>query len=412
MESSIGEFVKGKNLKSRVMIVAGEASGDLHGSGLVGELKRISPDIEIFGIGGPRMEAEGVKLHYRSEDMAFMGLVEVMRHIPFVLRALSDMRRLLQDKKPDLLILIDYAGFNLKLANIARKKGIPVLYYILPKVWAWGGWRIPKIVQVTSKIAAVFPFEPAIFNGRGGGAEFVGHPLLEVVKCESTKAQFLYDIGASTRSGSTIIIGVLPGSRRHEIERIFPIMLEALKSIGENLQNIRALVGCLDEIEPSLYEDIAAKEEVQVKLLKGRTYDLMRHSDLLLVGSGTATLEAAILGTPMVIIYSMSYLSYIVAKLFVKIPHVGLPNIIAGKEIVPEFIQRAADSQRIASESISILKDSKRYEKVRRDLSEVKDKLGGPGASVLTAEMAADMIGVKSSREGAVLLTDSKRSQD
>lgn len=373
---------------TKIMIVAGEASGDLHGSHLVREIQHLEPGIEIFGIAGAKMVDNGVEAIYRAEEMSFLGFTEVVRHYPFIRKVFRHMEDLLRARKPDLLITIDYPGFNLRFAKSAKEIGVPVMYYIAPQVWAWGASRLEKIARTVTKMVVVFPFEVPIFRAYSIDTEFVGHPLLDLVKMNCSKEEFRRrnNINPNLR-----LIGLLPGSRVQEIERLLPIMLQTTDIISGKMGPVEVAVGTAPMLNGDLYDGMINGRE-DVKVLRDQTYDLMFHSDLLLVASGTATLESAIAATPLIILYKMAPISYLIGRFVVKIPYIGLANVVAGRKIVPEFIQGKAESRRIADASMQILQDSKSYFQITHDLKEIRGKLGESGASARAAKIAVDMV--------------------
>jgi len=377
----------------KIMMVAGEASGDLHGSALVRELRKLDPSACIFGMGGPLMEKEGMTLLKDISGSALIGFSETLRHLPSIWRTLSYMKKALERERPNILIPIDYPGFNLRLAKSARKLGIPVLYYIAPQVWAWGASRIPKIAERVDRIAVIFPFEVPIFRRYGIDVEFVGHPLLDIVKPRLSREDFLVEAGLE---GCEILIGILPGSRAQEIARILPVMLEAAEIMNDRLNGAAFALGAVETVREGLYLRATSRSgTLRLKVLRGMTYEIMKNADLLLVASGTATLESAILGTPMIVIYKTSTLSYLIGRAVVRIPNIALANVVAGRRVVPEYIQGAADPKGIAEEALDMLGDSARMAGLRRTLLETKGKLGSGGAAKRVAEMAMEMISIK-----------------
>jgi lipid-A-disaccharide synthase len=373
-----------------ILIVAGEASGDLHGSRLASELKRLRPDCTLRGIGGPQMEQAGVQLLYSLRDFAFLGFSEVLKHLPFIRRAFKRLDRLFLVDKPDLLILIDYPGFNLRLAKMAKKRNIPVLYYISPQVWAWQPRRAYAIARWVDQLAVVLPFEAKFYKRRTGlQAHFVGHPLLEVVHSQKSRDTFCRQEGLDPHRP---VLGLLPGSRAQEIIRLLPVMLEAGRLLRRRMPRLQIAVGAVSTVECALYQNLLSDEDRGIALLTDQTYDLMKHSRLLLVASGTATLESAILGTPMIILYRVSFLSWLLALLLVRVRHIGLVNLVAGERVVPELIQHQVNAPRVAREAYRLLMDQGRHAQVMDKLAKISSKLGPMGASRRTAELALNVI--------------------
>ena len=376
----------------RVMIIAGEASGEMHGAGLVAALKASRSGIDIFGIGGDRMERAGCALIYHIEKFSVMGITEVIRHLPFIRRALRRMDGLLESRRPDLMILIDYPDFNLRLARKARKRGIPVLYYISPQVWAWRSRRIHSIVRLVDCMAVVFPFEVELYEKAGGKVVFVGHPMLEALESRQSKAGFCEGAGLDP---DRPIIGMLPGSRVMEVERMLPAMAGTLKKVQQDLPDTQGVIGLAPTVPRA---GLAGNFEGHAKVIpvvENSTYEVMRHADLLLVTSGTATLESACFGTPLLVLYRMSRVSWWIARRLVSIPDIGLVNVVAGRRIAPEFLQDAVEPKTLAPVVLELLRDPKKRLEMTQRLREVKDRLGTPGASSRVADLAIELAGGK-----------------
>ena len=379
----------------RIMIIAGEASGELHGAGVVAALKARRPEIDILGIGGDRMEMAGCELVYHIERFSVMGLTEVLRHLPFVRRALRRLDGLLESRRPDVLILIDYPDFNLRLARKARNRGIPVLYYISPQVWAWRARRIRTIVNLVDCMAVVFPFEEALYEKTGGKVVFVGHPLLEVLESRQTRADFCAGAGLDP---DRPIIGLLPGSRTMEVERMLPAMVGTLRTVQRDLPGVQGVIGLAPTVSRSglaaCLAGRAGSEEGarDVPVVENSTYEVMNHADLLLVTSGTATLESACFGTPLLVLYRMSRLSWWIARRLVNVPDIGLVNVVAGRRIAPEFLQDEVDPNVLSPVVLDLLREPEKRRAMTRELRQVRDRLGTPGASSRVAELALDMV--------------------
>lgn len=377
------------NDAKKILIIAGEASGDLHGSGLIREIKKINPKVEFFGIGGEKMKKEGVELCFHIDRLSFMGFWEVLKNLSFVRKVMKTMSSVLESKKPHLAILIDYPGFNLRFARKIRDAGIPVVYYISPQVWAWGGNRVKKMKGLIDKMVVIFPFEKPIYDRYDIDCEFVGHPLLEVTRPVLSEEDFRrkFDIGKNE-----VVVGLLPGSRWQEVEKILPLMLESVRLLNTRIKSLRLILGLAPTIKKEGIEDLTNLSKLPLILVKNLTYDVMKHSDLLLIASGSATLECAILGTPFLVLYRTSFWTYLVAKSLINIPNIALANVVAGKKIVPEFIQNKAIPQKIADEMYEILNDKNRYKAIRNELEKVREKLGEEGASAKAAQIIVQMI--------------------
>jgi len=371
------------------MIVAGEASGDLHGGNLVREMRRIDPSLAFYGVGGKGMRLAGVELLADAAEMAVVGLTEVVFKLAAILRVMRRLKASLREERPDLVILIDYPDFNLPLARAARKCGIRVLYYISPQVWAWRKDRITTIRDTVDRMAVILPFEEEFYRKAGVEVSFVGHPLLDEVRKKYSRPEALKRFGL--REDATTV-GILPGSRRSEVERILPEMLEACRILEEKVSPLQFVLPLAGTLDPDFVREILGRFPVRVQLILDETYDVIAVSDAAMVASGTATLETALLETPMVIVYKVSPLSYAVGRRFIRVEHIGLANIIAGRTVVPELIQDQATPERIANEIRDLLVRRGRAREMKAALAEIRGKLGTPGASQRTARIACEML--------------------
>ncbi len=367
------------------MIIAGEASGDLHGSGVVRELKRLSPEVSVFGVGGEKMKREGMELIYHINELGFMGFVEVLKHLPFIRTMEHTLEQIVRFKKPDVLLLIDYPGFNLRFARIAKRYGVKIVYYISPQVWAWHRSRVKTIRELVDLMLVIFPFETEFYRAEGVDAEFVGHPLLEVLESRLNRQNFCKRFGLDERKP---IIALLPGSRKQEIDDIFSEMLSAARMISAQ-KDAEIVVGLAPTLEEKYLQTLYHLKGVHI--IQGMTYEVMAHADLALVTSGTATLETACFGTPMFVVYKTSWLTYGIGRLLVNLKNIGLVNIVAGKTVAPEFIQHRATAKKLAKEAVRLLNDEKRLKDMRAELSMVKGLLGTVGASQRVAERIMQM---------------------
>lgn len=372
------------------MIVAGEASGDLHGAGLVREALRLDPTLSFFGIGGPRMREAGVETLVDSSEMAVVGIVEVLAHIGVISRAFMTLRRVIASNPPDLLILIDYPDFNMLLARVARHHGVKVLYYISPQVWAWRTGRVKTIGRLVDRMAVVFPFEVPFYERAGVPVSFVGHPLADRVRPTMGRDEALASFGLDP---GRRVVGLFPGSRRGEIAKLFPVILESAQLLRERYPGIQFILPLASSLTDG---DIAPQLEasgLDVTVARDRVYDVMQVCDAIVTVSGTVTLEIALMGVPMVIIYKVSPLTYQVGKRLIRVDHIGICNIVAGARVVPELIQDEASADRIAAEIGRYLDDSAHAEKTRAGLAMVKEKLGTGGCSERVAGIILEMLG-------------------
>jgi len=373
----------------RIMIIAGEASGDLHGSSLVRAALSLDPSLHFFGIGGSLMRAEGVETLVDSREMAVVGLVEVLAHFPTIFRAFRAMEKILTRNPPDLLILIDYPDFNLRLAKVAKSAGVKVLYYISPQVWAWRVGRVKKIARVVDHMAVVFPFEVPFYEKVGLPVSFVGHPLVDSVHPTMSldEARESFGIDPTRRT-----VGLFPGSRKQEIRNHLPILLQSARILKERfpeLQFILPLASSLarEDVRPHL--DSCG---LSVILVEGKGYDVIQVCDAIVSVSGTVTLEIALQGVPMVIIYQVSPLTYQVAKRLVRVEHVGICNIVAGKRVVKELIQQDAVPEKIVEEIARILTEPEYSTAIKTEYAMVRSKLGSGGCSANVAQLLMDIL--------------------
>lgn len=378
---------------TRILIVAGEASGDLHGACLVTALRRLRPHLAVDGMGGPQMRVAGVNLLADAGATAVVGLAELWEKR----RVLRDALRRLQDHlrtvRPALLVCIDFPDFNLLLARTAHRLGIPVCYFISPQVWAWRRGRIRTIRRLVKKMLVLFPFEEGLYRDAGVDVTCVGHPLLDILADVRPRAECRAALGIPEHSE---VLGLLPGSRQAEIRRHLPVLLQAASRLAAARPGIHLLLGLAPTVDRGPVQEAVKTSGLRVTVLPGRTYEVMRAADLLLAVSGTVTLEAAILGTPMIIMYRAATVTWLLARLLVRgVRFIGLPNLVAGDGIVPELLQSEATPERIADTAAQILESPERQTRMRAALAEVREQLGAPGA----AERAA--------REVLVLLSAS-----
>jgi lipid-A-disaccharide synthase len=374
--------------RRRIMIVAGEASGDLHGADLALQLRMRDPHCEIYGIAGRHMRASGVRAIINIEDITGLGLSELGSALWRTLGALRALRAELHTAPPSLLILIDYAEFNLILAGIAHRAGIPVLYYVLPQVWAWRRGRIRKLVRRSNRLAVVFPFEAALYEEAGGKVSFVGHPLLDRVAPAQGRAETLARYGIAPGSR---LLAILPGSRRGEIRYLLKPLLEAARILCAD-HHLVPVVALAPTLGPADLEAAVNHDELKdVRIIAGDTYSVIAASELALVASGTATLETALLGCPMVIVYRVSALTYVLGRLLVRgVDCVGMPNILAGRRLVPELLQRQVKASNLVRAAEPMLAEPLRSETASA-LRSLRALLGAPSAAERVAAMALEM---------------------
>jgi lipid-A-disaccharide synthase len=372
----------------RVLLVAGEASGDMHGADLVRALRVRVPQLVVRGIGGAQLRSAGMETIVDTGAIATMGLFEARERLGAVMRAYRTMRRLVRREASDLLILIDFPEFNLALAGVAHRRGVPVLYYISPQVWAWRRRRIRKIARRVDRLAVVFPFEAPLYAGSGARAEFVGHPLLDRVRPTCTPAE---TFAAHGLDPAKRLVALLPGSRVKEIRLILPVMAEAAERLAAR-GDVQCVVALADTLSRA---DVAASmrgRSLPAQVVAGDTYNVVHASEIALVASGTATLETALLERPMVIVYRMAPLTFALARRLVRVPFIGMPNLIAGRAVVPELVQHDATGPRLAEEAARFLDDAAYRTATSAALAELRGLLGGGGAAERAAAIAAEML--------------------
>ncbi len=373
----------------KILMVAGEVSGDIHGAHLVEAIHRIDPKIQLLGMGGEGLERAGMKVLFHSQDLAVVGITEVFLKLRIILRAFRILKQSLDQEKPDLVILIDFPDFNLRLAKSVYRKGIPILYYISPQIWAWRPKRVQLIAQWVKKMIVFFPFEVPFYEAAGVEVEWVGHPLLDIVKPTLSKEEAFQRFGLDPQRRT---IGLLPGSRIQEVERLFPSLLASAHLLYREVPDLQFIIPLAPGIPRTTLSSLLSNISIPVKVVEGWTYDAMNLSELLIMASGTATLEAAILGKPMIIIYKVSLPSYWVGKAMVRVDHIGLANLVAGERIAPELIQKDVNPQRISEEALRILKDSGFQQKMVESMQEVRQRLGHPGAAQRAARIVVSML--------------------
>ncbi|MDF1578540.1 MAG: lipid-A-disaccharide synthase [Desulfurivibrionaceae bacterium] len=376
--------------EKKVMIVTGEASGDMHGANLIKAMKAIQPDLTVFGMGGAALIGQGMEPLYDATKLSVVGLSEVFGHLRDIVAAQRLLGRKLQTERPGVLILIDLPDFNLMLAAKAKKLSIPVFYYISPQVWAWRRGRIKKIKRLVDRMAVIMPFEKDFYRRHGMDVDFVGHPLLDEVRVGKSREEFLaaHDIRLEGRK----IVGLLPGSRRREVATMLPIFLEAAGLMRDKLGPITFLL----PVAPTLSEgDLAGcgleESKLDIRLVRGERYDLMAACDAVMAASGTVTLELAILKVPMVVSYRVSPLTYFLGRRFIKVDYASLINLIADRQVVAELLQEEATPANIDFELTRLLADRRAAAVMKEELAAVVAGLGSPGASRRAAESALEL---------------------
>ncbi len=361
-----------------IMLSAGEASGDLHGAVLCRALRELEPGVRLVGMGGAHMAAAGMEVIVDPTGQAAVGTSEALGRIPALYRAYRAMVKRLRLERPGALVLIDFPEFNLRLARQARRAGVPVVYFIPPQLWAWRRGRIRQMARRVSQVLAVFPFESALYEQARVSVEFVGHPLLDVVPLDLTRDEARRRLGVDPGHS---LIGLLPGSRREEVEHLLPPMLEAAGRLAAADGRRRFVLGLAPTVPPEQVQAHLHRTAAgpAVDLVSGRTYEVMAAADVLLIASGTATLEAALLGTPMVVCYRVSRTTEIIARLLARVQWIGLPNLVSGRAVVPELIQEDVTGDRLAAEAARLLEDAAAATAQRAAFKELRARLGEPG---------------------------------
>ena len=354
---------------THIYLVAGETSGDIHGANLVRALRDEDPSIECGGVGGRLMAEAGMRLDFNLAEHAIMGFAEVVRHLRFIRALFNDTVARLERERPQCLVAVDYPGFNIRLAREAKRIGIPVVWYISPQVWAWKRGRVKTLAQLVRKMLVILPFEESIYREAGVDCEYVGHPLVD----------HLAGIPITGQYRDALTIGLLPGSREQEIGRLLGVMIGVARGIRDRYPHARFVVPCVDADREAQVRAMAGDFPLETAV--GKSYEVLGGARFCLVASGTATVEAALLGVPMIVLYKVAPVTYALARMLVHVEHIGMVNILAGKRIAPEFIQGAATVGAILPEALALIEDGPSRTKMIEGLSMVRERIGGPGAS-------------------------------
>ncbi|MBK9709173.1 MAG: lipid-A-disaccharide synthase [Acidobacteria bacterium] len=374
----------------KIMLVAGEASGDKHGANLAAALRAARPDLdfEIFGSGGDEMRSRGVETLVDSREVAIMGALEVARALPKFLRVFRRLREAARKRRPDLVVLIDWPEFNLRLAKRLSRDGHRIVYYISPQIWAWRGYRINTIKRYIEKMLVILPFEEEYYRKNGVKVDYVGHPLLDSVRVTTSKNQFCARYGIDKEKP---LVALLPGSRHSEIKYILPAMMDAVRILNQNRSDVEFIIPLASTFNKSEIEaHIAGLHNLSV--IENDTCNAVASADLAVVASGTATLETAIIGTPLIVAYRASQLNWRIFRPLINVEFVGMPNLIAGKEIVPELLQDDLNGPGLAAEITGLLDDKERLARMRSELSVVRERIGESRASDRAAQIICEML--------------------
>jgi lipid-A-disaccharide synthase len=370
----------GGRIERRLLLVAGEASGDLHGARLVRALHALGP-CRVRGVAGPALRAAGVEPLMAMEELAVLGFAEIPARLPALFKTRARLLRALEEFAPHAVVLVDYPGFNLRIGPQLKRRGARILYYIAPQVWAWHPERAAAMARWVDHLAVVFPFEEPLFRAAGVAATFVGHPLMDELSPEVDEATFRAEIGAT---GGQRLLGLLPGSRPQELDRHLDVLLGAARRLSQGRPDLVAVLPLAPGLDPAR---LAGRALAGVRVVQGRVRATQAFATACAVASGTATLETALFGTPLAILYRTGRLNYAIARRVVHLPHIGLPNIVAEREVAPELIQDGLTPERLASIIAPWLDDAQANAAQRRGLAVVRERLGGPGASSRAAAL-------------------------
>jgi len=370
----------------RLLLSCGEPSGDLYAGELVRELRLREPDLEVFGLGGDHMASQGAELLAHVKDLAVVGLLEVVAHLRSLRRVFDRVLSEVERRRPDVAVLVDYPDFNLRLARQLRQRGVRVVYYVSPQVWAWRRGRLDSIRKTVDHMLVIFPFEEALYREADVPVTFVGHPLVDLVRAPADPAAFLESVGLDPKRP---VVALLPGSRPKEIGHNLPPMMGAVERLAAERPDLQFPLALAPALDPAAVAN--AVGSLPVRVVANQTQGLLASCTVAVVASGTATVEAALLGAPMVVIYRLAPLTYLLGRRLVKVSHFAMANLIAGERVVPEVIQRELTPERVAAEVRALLDDPGRRQRMRAGLAEVKRRLGKPGASARAAETVLDV---------------------
>lgn len=372
----------------KIMISAGEASGDLHGANLAKAIKSLCPEAELFGMGGAKMANAGVEILQGIDELGVIGLFASLGLVRKLFGIRTHMLKELKERGADVLVVIDYPEYNTRFAKKAFEMGIPVVFFISPSAWAWRKGRAKDVAKISNRVASIFPFEAEVYKEAGAKVTYVGHPLVDIVKPSLSigEAQSHFQIDPLKKQ-----VLLMPGSRKQEIDTLLPPMIDAAEILSEKDSNLEFFLPLASTVSRKEIEALIHGKKASIQIIEGNAYDLMSICQVGIIGSGTATLEAALMNVPSVIIYQVSSMTYWVAQKLIKLTHFGLPNIVAQKEILPELIQEQVTGEKIAEKLSNWLYNEKEYEKALESLIEMKKNLGGGGAVRRTAEVVLEV---------------------
>lgn len=380
----------------KIMLSAGEASGDLHGANLAEALKAVDPQVELIGMGGEQMRKAGVRIVYDIKNLGVIGIGEIIKKIPFFYKLRTFLVNTMKEEKPDALVCIDYPGFNMKLIEKAKEAGIPVIYYILPTIWAWHKSRGNVIAEYTDLAVSLFPFEAEMYKKMGTNVVYGGHPLLDTVKPSMSKDE-AYSFFGLQQGKKTVLF--MPGSRVQEVQSLYGKMLAAGKLLQDKVEGLQFMVPKASTIDRHMLEEAAREASLEVHIGEGRVYDMMNIADAAICASGTATLETALMGVPTLLVYRVNALTYWLSKILVHLDSIGLPNIISGHRIMPELWQDEVTPENIEAAVLPWLVDAAAAEEARHLMAGVRCQMGEAGAVRRTAEIISEFVKEKQLHE-------------
>jgi lipid-A-disaccharide synthase len=373
----------------QVMLVVGEASGDIHAAHLVKALSEKDPTLRFFGVAGEQLKRTDFDVLFNVSDLSSMGFVELVGAALNIWKAYRILRRAIRERRPDLVVLIDFPEFNLRLAKLAKELEIPVLYYVSPQIWAWRRGRVRQIARCVDHMAVVFPFEVPFYENRGVKVSFVGHPLLDIVRTGKSRSTLLTQIGLDAEKQT---IAILPGSRRGEVAYHLPVLLRAAVRLNQDAE-MQFLVVRASTVDRRELEALLERVPLKIPIVEDQRYDAVNACDLVWTASGTATVETALLLKPMIVVYRLSWLTYALARMLVKVKHIGMVNIMAGERVVPELVQGDFTAAGVVKETRNLLGNEELRDRMVRKLFTLREKLGMPGAACRVANIALSMIG-------------------
>src|SRR6056297_184658 len=375
----------------RIMVVCGETSGDIQAARVVREIKKMNSNLEFTAMGSEALKDEGAEILIDPLDVSSIGFIESLKNLKEHLAHIRLLKKHMRENRPDILFLVDYSGFNMLMARVGKKMGIPVVNYFPPTAWIWGEWRAKWMARYDAVIAATLPMEREVYKRAGAEVEFVGHPLLDIVETEKSAKEIYNEFQISKNHK---VITLMPGSRKSEIDRLAPVLFEVAEKLQKDNKNYQFILPLAPGIEKDYIADIASKYNIILKIIRDSSYEIMKISDFLLTASGTATLEALIMETPMIVLYETGWSTYKIGKKIMKTDYIAMPNIIAGTEIVPEFIQDEIDVKNIYDKVKYFLKKEYLLADKKKKLKIIKDKLGEKGAVKKTAELVLEVGGL------------------